>query len=229
MKKIQGNLIIEVTRRCNTSCDHCLRGESENKIVSYTAMKDVILQYSYIDCITFTGGEPSLNPEAIDEFINICKYNGIAVGSFYIATNGKVASDKFMLSMMKLYNYCDNFEDGISSLSISNDQFHSCNSDTVEKLKVFSFTRMKGEITHPISEGYYADYYGDGRENIEESLEYLNFDESYLNVNDVYVYLNCDGNVVLGCDWSYKNQDEHILCSSSDCIYESLKNRMVIV
>ena len=31
--------------------------------------------------------------------------------------------------------------------------------------------------------------------------------------NDSDTYLNAEGNIINGCDWSYENQDDHILCN----------------
>jgi len=56
------NLIIEITRKCNFTCDHCLRGEAQNKDIDHKVI-DALLDNNieYISNITFTGGEPSLN------------------------------------------------------------------------------------------------------------------------------------------------------------------------
>ena len=38
------SLAVEVTRRCNMHCAHCLRGEAENKDISYEVM-DALLRH----------------------------------------------------------------------------------------------------------------------------------------------------------------------------------------
>lgn len=49
---------IEVTRRCNMCCDHCLRGMAQNL--------DIIV---LPDHVFFTGGEPFLNVKAINSYL----------------------------------------------------------------------------------------------------------------------------------------------------------------
>lgn len=30
--------------------------------------------------------------------------------------------------------------------------------------------------------------------------------------NDAIIYLNCNGDIIYGCDWSYESQDEKVVC-----------------
>ena len=62
------DLFIEVTRRCNMSCKHCLRGDAQNLDIKLESI-DLFLSKLKNKCfkrILFTGGEPSLNVEAIE-------------------------------------------------------------------------------------------------------------------------------------------------------------------
>ena len=61
-------VVIEITRRCNMCCAHCLRGDAENVDINskyvdafFNSFKDG----AFISNITFTGGEISLNIPAI--------------------------------------------------------------------------------------------------------------------------------------------------------------------
>ena len=64
------NLVVEVTRRCNMSCDHCLRGCGQNMDLQDKHIETLTsqLENGYISNITFSGGEPSLNVKAIESF-----------------------------------------------------------------------------------------------------------------------------------------------------------------
>lgn len=53
-------LAIEVTRRCNMKCEHCLRGDAQNLDIS-TAVLSGIAKHIHPASVIFTGGEPSLN------------------------------------------------------------------------------------------------------------------------------------------------------------------------
>ena len=59
------SLIIEVTRKCNLCCEHCLRGEAQNKVFNPEWLDTFIKNnnITHVSTITFTGGEPSLHPE----------------------------------------------------------------------------------------------------------------------------------------------------------------------
>src|SRR5271157_4943644 len=65
------SLILEVTRKCNLRCAHCLRGNPQRvtmpREVLHAAMRDV----DYVGSVLFTGGEPSLATEVIEDFIDI--------------------------------------------------------------------------------------------------------------------------------------------------------------
>jgi len=233
--KLTGDLIIEVTRKCNLVCDHCLRGAAQNKEISFIAMCEVVDQFEYINNVTFTGGEPSLNPSAIQHFLTLCRSRSIGVGSFYIATNAVTASGEFLEALLDLWLYCDDMEDldnSMGGVAISNDYFHETDQDTIKRLMAFRFTEMRYtkdrqdfyDSSYLINEGFQFDNYNEGRENTPESLDNLDFEEFKESgyFSEITLYLNCDNQIILGCDWSYENQEEHVLCKSSDSIYDAL-------
>ena len=78
MEKIQlDSLVIEVTRRCQLKCEHCLRGNAQKRDMSRDYIKDLFKKVGYISNLTFTGGEPSLVPHIIQMIRkkqNITKY-----------------------------------------------------------------------------------------------------------------------------------------------------------
>jgi hypothetical protein len=79
------------------------------------------------------------------------------------------------------------------------------------KLEAFSFASGKYEGTNRpniIAEGRGTDW--DGRVNSREEFE---IDED--NIQEGSVYLNCEGYIIGGCDWSYESQrDEDNIISS---------------
>ena len=81
------SVFIEVTRRCNMCCAHCLRGDAESIDIQekyIDAFLDSFETEAYISSLTFTGGEISLNIPAIRYTLKAVKERGIAVGSFLI-------------------------------------------------------------------------------------------------------------------------------------------------
>lgn len=213
------NLIIEVTRKCNFSCSHCLRGEAQNKNIDLKYI-DALFDnndINYISNVTFTGGEPSLNIRAIDYFIEKCKRNNVEVGSFYIATNGSTASGniEFLQLLIKLYCFCSDNE--ISAVEISKTDYHNQNmqnAEAINKLKCLSFVREKEHLDskYLINEGKakeIVEYYGrtkEARHIIPDNQLILN---EYEEIENDYLYINCKGDIILSCDLSYKRQDIH--------------------
>ena len=125
MKKVESiyNLIIEVTRKCNTQCDHCLRGDRENKNIDYKFIDSLLNQVENINSVTFTGGEPSLNVDAIEYFLQQCKEKDIYIGYFFIVTNGININASFVIACLKLYAYCEEKE--MCQVLVSNDSYHA--------------------------------------------------------------------------------------------------------
>ena len=115
-------LVIEITRKCNLKCRHCLRGTAQNKSITQEMINQIVSKFDYISCVVFGGGEPSLHPEAIDWFCDAIKMYDVQVGNFYIVTNGKTYSDKLYNACYRLYNLCTKNE--ISGFTISDDEFH---------------------------------------------------------------------------------------------------------
>lgn len=211
------NLIIEITRRCNFSCAHCLRGDAEKRDIDFKII-DALLNndIDYIGTITFTGGEPSLNVPAINYFIDQCKERGVDVGGFYIATNGGKTSGsmEFLQAVIKLYCYCSDNE--ISCVEISNSDYHinDQDEDAKKRLKCLSFVRERDHLDYRylIHEGRAKELNemngtAEDARKITPSKE-LKIDEDNRLLSDE-VYINCKGDVVLACDLSYRRQDKN--------------------
>lgn len=214
------NLIIEATRRCNMQCEHCLRGDLQNIDMDKDHMRNLLSQVKNIDSVTFSGGEPSLNPKAILDFIELAKYYNVWVSSFYIATNGKRISEEFIIACLKLFSFCEEKE--TCCVDVSCDDFHKQEHYFIMEESLLSGLSFVGVRT--------GDYYGKnwlaegrfeevgGRINVVESLE---IDEDYGCICEGNLYLNCFGEIILGCDWSFKNQSKHKICNVSDDIWEA--------
>ncbi len=213
------NLIIEVTRKCNMTCEHCLRGEAENLVFNVEFFREFVTtnKVHYIRAITFTGGEPSLHPEIIIEVLEICEVYGVDIGSFYIATNGirHLKSDDFIIAITRLWCFC--IDNECSGVALSVDNYHDTiqgesMEDTLSIFKFFSVKHCPTDVSYMLNEGMFKENYDCGRD-VERSK--IDVDEciEHNSLLDVETYLNCKGNVVLGCDWSSENQDNNVLCS----------------
>jgi len=212
MKKVTlGTVIIEVTRRCNMKCGHCLRGPAQKKDQTKENIDKLLSQTDYISDLTFTGGEPSLVPEIIEYTLEAAKRYGVNVGNFYIVTNGKKVTEKFALACLKWYAYCDDNE--VTSVELSQDAFHDEEGqDDYDILKGLSFfsLRERSDSDGVTPEGRAKDW-GTGRELDRESF-YVDEEENGFRISEGMVYLNCKGELIGGCDWSYRNQTKHKIC-----------------
>lgn len=217
------NLVIEVTRQCQIECFHCLRGDKENMTLRVEYLDALLSTVEYISCITFTGGEPSLHPEIIDYALNVCRANKVEVGNFYIATNGVSLPDAFLLICLHWYLYCSDNE--LSSVVVSRDGFHYEQEDA-HKLKAFSFSgETDVEQKYCINEGRWKENRNLGRKLTPDTFEIEDGD-----IREGNLYLNCEGNLIAGRDWSYKSQrkKENIICAVKEDtdVLEAVKTYM---
>lgn len=228
------SLVIEVTRRCNLTCEHCLRGDAEDLDLKHGVISDLFEHndIGYISTVTFTGGEPTLNCAAIDRFIDTCNDYSVSVGSFYIVVNGVSIPDEFILTVARLYNFCDDNE--ISQVQVSDSHFYyGQDIDQINKLEVFKiFSRREtSNDEYLISQGnaieYITDYVdGDGRTiNIDSENAELVTDYDY-DVNCIRgtLYLNVNGDLLGCCDLSYESQEQYKLGNvKTDTLKDILK------
>lgn len=229
---IVGNLIIEVTRSCNMQCCHCLRGEPQRKRIKPEYIDTVVRKFNWIDTITFTGGEPSLNCDAIEHFVWACRSAGVRFENYYIATNAKRITKRFLDVIRLLHNHAGSNE--ISSVDVSNDDYHDSDWRSqvwkLDELKEMELPGFNWNFKIPkqlrfspriIAQGR-AESWGD-RENEAEKFILRKWDGEIYIVEGT-LYLNCKGNVVSGCDWSYKEQDKkkNIICPVDDFSDEKL-------
>lgn len=74
-------LILEVTRRCNMYCDHCLRGNAMSMDMDDALVDKIVDAVDGIGTVVFSGGEPTLNLAAIRHFFDKAEQEiyGVAV------------------------------------------------------------------------------------------------------------------------------------------------------
>lgn len=140
MKKITGvsDVAIEITRRCNMNCAHCMRGEPENCDISEEVIDRFLQGIHSIGTLVLTGGEISLNISGIKHITKRIREWKIPVSSAYLVTNGKQVTDEFMLAIMDLYLATE--MDELSCLAVSRDQFHEpIPPNNLQKLSLIRF------------------------------------------------------------------------------------------
>jgi len=213
-------LMIETTRRCNMACKHCLRGEPQNIDMD---IKYVDMLFSKVDSIyslALTGGEPSLVPHIIEQIIESAEQHNVDIGNFYIATNGKQITGDFIIAVADLTAYCDHNE--ISKIDLSNDTYHDeiepRNLRLLKSLTFFEQKHSKNDTKPNLIRQGRAYSFGD-REVSASSIEVDMVEE---RVTEGIIYLNCNGEIISGCDWSYEYQDFNIICQVEDFSLETV-------
>lgn len=122
-KKISiDQLAVEITRWCNMSCAHCLRGDRQLVDISKNTIDNFLERVKEISTITFTGGEPACNVSGMRNFLAACRKRNIPVYGFYLVTNGKVVPDSFLRAVDEWDNYCMKCDYGKVSGSIKADE-----------------------------------------------------------------------------------------------------------
>ena len=99
------NLAIEVTRRCNLKCPHCMRGPSQNIDMTRETMYMALYMFDSVEHITFSGGEPLLNPDLIIYAIDTIIEEELKVDNISITTNGQLFSKPLVDALNRFNRY----------------------------------------------------------------------------------------------------------------------------
>ena len=210
-------LVIEVTRRCNYRCMHCLRGDAQDKDISKKIL-DRIVESVIANNVVFTGGEPALNIKAISYYWEQSKKHGTLPSSFYIVTNGSVNQEKLALVSLRMYAQAEEKE--LCGLSVSSDPYHGYPEEGAGILEGLAFLREDKTISMDIDDEKWIIKTGRARENGMEgrinsfpvTWDDITADEIWENdghwyLGDILLYVSCNGQVTFDCDMSYEEID----------------------
>jgi len=224
METVINDLIIEVTRRCNIRCDHCMRGDPVSLDMNLDYVSRLFDKINRIYTLTLTGGEPSLVPHIISGIFDLASQKNVSISHFYMVTNAKDISNDFINALLDAYMYCEGEEEELFCLDISLDIQHQdaigyIPEENIKKLMALRFTHKRNE-NHDYSsslgtiwEGRAAQFYSYTGRLPQISKVY--YEEEYGELMIESLYLNCLGNILPDCDLSYKSQDnpEIIICN----------------
>lgn len=227
MKLAFDNLIVEVTRKCNMCCAHCMRGNAENEDLNLDKFAAFIKDVDSIGSVTFTGGEPTLNVNAIKFVLHMCKALEIPVYNFYIVTNGKEITAEFLNAMIDWYVYCIECggEPELCGVALSQDEFHEdIDQENVAKLRALSFYRPDDKKTRSWKHTNLIDL-GNARNIVSvpkrdpmrypPTVEPLN---DILTIYDGQITFTVDGDILFDCDYEYESTDEIKACDWTNAV-----------
>lgn len=243
-------LAIEVTRRCNMKCEHCLRGEMQTLDISLPLLRK-IAQTIHPDNVSFTGGEPSLNVNAIRKYFEYAERYGTMPMSFFVATNGLSHREELALALLETYPKMG--EKDMCELAVSTDAFHAqfWNEKYPESWDIFSglsfFNKeskahdaSQDDFLWVIPEGRaefdFADYgrtapsicttlkgFTSGADIYPDKMDFGNgYMEDVVNVHFEMLYVAANGNIVENCDVSYEHVDANHV-TTINTILEDIK------
>lgn len=206
-------LSIEITRRCNMLCAHCMRGDIQSVDINHQYIKNILKHFKSIQHFNITGGEPSLNTKAITYILKQLKLYNIHVYDFYIVTNGSLSSisKEFIDICSELYDYQEEKDSNNHMLEMSDDKYHDNrhHQKAIDVLKQYPFFGLRGQ-----AENIFLFKEGRCTTGFSNPIHKI-----YLTSTDyVYgdIYLNAEGKILSNGDLSYQRQQENILCNSSN-------------
>lgn len=106
MKMSCFDLILEITRRCNMKCCHCMRGDADDLDMSDRLIKNIFNGMSSVTVLTFSGGEPSIAADRMRAALEAAKWNKTFIQEVYVVTNGKEISRDFIQVCRDWNDYC---------------------------------------------------------------------------------------------------------------------------
>ena len=226
-------LAIEVTRRCNMKCSHCMRGPAENHTISKEVIDRLFDEVSTIGTLLLTGGEPFLEPEMVDYIFDAIIKRNIPIIRISVVTNGTIRDKRIADSFNKIGKYvADNWSETLSkkqirqivSISISNDSYHM-KDDIMETLKFYRELLNDNCIIlkknqKDINEVLYLGNAADESFVLDEGKRYMykitpyrvaffNDDDGTPLAIDTMIQIGYDGKILIGEDSSYLQQDKN--------------------
>ncbi len=116
-------LELEMTRRCNSNCLHCMRGKAQNVDMSQETISNIFHKDNYkivgIGKMILTGGEVFLNKEGMLYLLNYVLENHISIEDLVIITNSLIYNEEIINLLKKLAETGTNI-----ALNSYVDQFH---------------------------------------------------------------------------------------------------------
>lgn len=226
------DLCIELTRRCNMTCAHCLRGESQNLDISFKVINQIA---KHVRCgtVVFTGGEPSLNTMGIDYYFKRAEASGNIPDSFYVVTNGVDSRrmSNLALSLLNAYGIIcrhngEPDEYLLGGVTVSQDRFHEIfrspsSMHDWDILKGLAFYKPEDKF-HSIDEDNdwvintgraenngIGNHPKRGNEELDYWVDNMEVRDGILEIylNDL-LYISSNGLITSNCDMSYDDIDK---------------------
>lgn len=190
------NMTIEVTRRCNMHCNHCMRGDAQNKDFNSSVLLSLPKEYDEIKTLCFTGGEPFLVPRIIQECLEIFRLKKIKIQNIIIVTNESVYDN----NIREMVNECVLNSFNVCNIYISNDDIKTTTKQLIDNHRAELLERRKIVIAM-----------GKAIENHVFNCDREQWKDNCLKSG--YVFVTVDGMITTVMDASFELEDANIVCS----------------
>ena len=231
MEIIYRELGIELTRRCNEKCEHCLRGDAIDSDLSNEVIDALFLNNDIrlIENLYLSGGEPTMNSKALSYLVDKIIEKRVVVGTYRVIINGTYYDPEFGNAIRKLHEYIDRvgwnrecnvmYANSFGRIGISQDQYHKkAKKEVLEELSKLPSKIVilddKYNSKRLLPYGRALD--NDLSSNIPDISKLTNIDGTYIinkygregiQINKQYICSN--GNVCLDPNYPFEVLDEY--------------------
>lgn len=213
--------MIEVTRKCNMNCKHCLRGCAENINMGYKTIDKIFEDIDSIYALMFTGGEPLLALHQMRYIINKILEKKISLGMAWFKTNGTIYNENICTYFNKLYQIVE--DPTCTCIDFSMDQYHDKKKQKTfqlwEKLSdKYEFIRVKENYQNKYKNINSLIRTGRAKRLPKNHTKYqkasfssgwITFEVDNWDHLDNMVYVSANGNVITDCNLSFKDVDKY--------------------
>lgn len=160
------NLVLEITKKCNLRCAHCLRGNPKNEEINLDLLPKIFNKNTIIQNLELTGGEIFLNPKLLNNILDYIINSGVTIINLSIITNGTCYTKeidnmlkKFDLYLQKcqLISFNRLLEDTIG-IELSIDKYHQDEMTRIKNTNYNLYKRYMDNTNLLLKSNYFDSY-----------------------------------------------------------------------
>lgn len=224
-------LYLELTRRCNLRCAHCMCGEPQDVTITPEIIDQFLPQVTAIKRLTLGGGEPLIELDMFEYLIDALERYDVPVFLISVVHNATVRDERVMKIIDKFLarNPLSHF-----SLAISNDVFHD---QAQSKTCLEFYEKLAGERcdVHLHEDIDWLHHAGRawGKRSIM-GIPVIGSNDTAFRPHRIkiikehvscWMYLAANGNLCLQCDTSFNEHDRLALGNVSSESLQSIFNK----
>lgn len=230
------NLGLELSRRCDMTCSHCLRGDAQGQDMSEHTLRTVLQVFgAEISHMFIGGGEPTLKPELLTRLRHNMLWAEVRVDSMFIVTNGKRLVKELDRADYDDYDEYGDVLDGPAmdairklswsmqvDLTVSTDRWHGPLAHSRYVQLESAFEHVQAVSVNTQGPAGVDNLVGIGRARGYKALK-IHLGEECNDIRGYSLtYVTIKGDVYVSCDMSYAMMDS--LQESKVCIGNVHKN-----